>query len=198
MQEAYKDWPVTVVEGTVGTGDISNVVQNVATDANNQPTFECGIWTGGIVPYSTVGYDCAMKNTQFALGLTINNGQDEAAALRQESLIQAIGRATGNISAHEIAHQFIGLCCGMDAHTSDDPAAGGTYNNGIKAGGTPTFFDPNHPNNPYDPNSDLADYTGYGVDGKSIHWEDSVKQKLTACFGTGYRRNNPDCPTPNH
>lgn len=129
---------------------------------------------------------------------TINNAQDEAAALKQQSLIQAIARAIGNISAHEIAHQYLSECCSMDAKTSDDPAAGGTYNNGIKAGGTPTFFDPNHPNNPYDPNSDLADYTGYGVDGQQIHWENSTKAKLAVCLGTGYRKHNSDCPVQNH
>jgi hypothetical protein len=133
-------WPVAVSEGRVGTGDITNVVQDVSIDVHLRPTTDCGDWTGGTIPYSTVGFRCVTENTQWALNITITNAQQESAALQSQNLIQAIGRAVGNISAHEIAHQFLGLCCGMEAKTSQDPNAAGTYNNGVKAGGAPTPY----------------------------------------------------------
>jgi hypothetical protein len=53
----------------------------------------------------------------------------------------------------------------------------GTYNNGDDDG------DPN----PQITNSDPAPYTGYGKDGKPIHWETTTQQALTKCLASGFK-----------
>jgi hypothetical protein len=118
-----------------------------------------------------------MEQAQVALQVVINSASDEATALARPDLIQDIGRGIGNNSAHEIAHQFLVSCCGMDVHTSIDPNSAATYNNG-DADGDPS---------PAVPDSDPAPYTGYGKDKKTpIHWEDNTKRALNACLSTNY------------
>lgn len=177
LKQAYKDWPVVVVEGTPNTGDHQAVVETVSPDLSTS----CGTTNIEIaVPVdSEVWYECNMKEAQAALQVVINNAQDEAVALGRQDLIEAIGRGIGNNAAHEIAHQFLIRCCSMDVLTSKDPNAAATYNNG-DSDGTP---------NPQVADSDPAPYTGFGKDGKtSIHWESTTKDALTKCLGTGYRK----------
>lgn len=118
-----------------------------------------------------------MEEAQVALQVQINNSRDEAKALKRQDLIQAIGRGMGNTAAHEIAHQFLILCCSMDATISADPNAAATYNQG-DADGDPS---------PNVPDSDPATYTGFGKDGKTaIHWESTTQQGLTRCLANGW------------
>ena len=113
-----------------------------------------------------------MAQAQIALKVVINNSADEANALKRQDLIRDIGRGIGNNAAHEIAHQFLGSCCSIDALTSNDPNAAATYNNGEASG------DPN----PDIVNSDPAPFTGFGKDGIPIHWESTTQQALQACL----------------
>lgn len=173
LKQAYKAWPVTVFEGTTG-GDHRAVIQ---TTSNQGPS--CGFTDPNNSPpqLSTVVYECNMEQSQIALQVVINNAPDETVALGRQDLIQAIGRGIGATAAHEIAHQFLGLCCNMDVLTSQDPNAAATYNNGDGDG------DPN----PQVPNSDPAPYTGYGKDGKTpIHWEATTQQDLAKCLASGW------------
>jgi IPT/TIG domain/Bacterial Ig-like domain (group 2)/Beta-propeller repeat/Galactose oxidase, central domain len=169
LKNAYQNWSTTVVveEGTPRTGDHRAVV---LTDYS--------VCNGTIgVHESDIDYNCNMEQAQRALQVIINNSTDEAAALARPDLIRAIGSGIGNNSAHEIAHQFLGLCCGMDASTSTDPSSAATYNNG-DADGDPS---------PTDPNSDPAPYTGFGKDHTTpIHWEAKTKDALNLCLKTNY------------
>ncbi|MGA8872804.1 MAG: SBBP repeat-containing protein, partial [Candidatus Acidiferrales bacterium] len=174
FKKAYKAWPVTIVEGTPGTGDHQAVVYT------SIPSSDCGdtnLNNQAVPKDSAISWECVMEQAQIALQVNINNAQDESNALMRQDLIQAMGRGIGNTAAHEVAHQFLGLCCSMDVFTSADPQAAATYNNG-DGDGNP---------DPSIPNSDPAPYTGYGKDGKTaIHWEDSTDKALTACLGPGW------------
>jgi hypothetical protein len=173
LKQAFNPWSVVVVEGTPNTGDHQAIVQTTSTGQG--PT--CGYTDPNQPVSSTVVYECNMEEAQVALQVVINNAQDEATALGRQDLINAIGRGTGNTAAHEIAHQFLALCCSMDVLTSQDPDAAATYNN-VDADADPS---------PQVPDSDPAPYTGYGKDGKTaIHWENTTKQALTKCLATGW------------
>lgn len=173
LKQAYKPWPVVVVEGTPNTGDHQAVVKTTSTGQG--PT--CGFTNPNQTVNSTIVYECNMEEAQNALQVEISNVQDEAAALARQDLIQAIGRGIGNNAAHEIAHQFLLGCCSMDALSSQDSNAAGTYNSG-DANGSP---------DPQILNSDPSPYTGYAKDGKTeIHWESTTKQALTKCLDAGW------------
>jgi hypothetical protein len=167
LKRAYSPWPVDVqvVEGLPNTGDHQALVKT------SDPVY-CNFTDPNVSPSDTslVSYECNMEQAQWALDTTINNAQDEAQALQSRDLIEAIGRGIGNISAHEIAHQFLVNCCGMDAYTSLDPNAAGTYNNGDADGG-------NEP----------ATYTGFGQNGLGIHWETTTLWALHACLSSGWK-----------
>jgi len=114
-----------------------------------------------------------MLLAQDALQVTINNAQDEVAALAQPALVQAIARGLGNVAAHEIAHQFLGKCCSMDANPQNDPAARGAFN----ATGCNARVDP-------------SPYTGYWPSPRILlHWEQSALDALGQCLGRGWRPN---------
>jgi len=148
-KHAYADWSgVVVVEGAPSTGDHQAVVQTNSAGQGDS----CGS-TDINVPVPVDGevcYECNMREAQIALQVQINNAQDEANALKRPEVVQAIGRGIGNNAAHEIAHQFLVKCCGMDVLISSDPSAAGTYNNG----------DADADPNPLITNSDPAPYTG--------------------------------------
>ena len=74
----------------------------------------------------------------------------------------------------EAPHQL--SCCSMDVLISADSNAAGTYNNG-DANGDPK---------PQITDSDPAPYTGFGKNGKAIHWETTTSQALTKCLGSEY------------
>jgi len=178
LKKAYKQWPVTVVEGKAGTGDNWAIIQDYPP--TGAPATDCGDTSLNQSPpqESTVTYTCVMEQAQWALQIVINNSQDEADALAREDLIQAIGRGMGNTAAHEIAHQFLGLCCNMDVTISTDLNAAATYNQG-DADGDPS---------PNVPDSDPASYTGFGKDEKTaIHWESATQQGLARCLASGWR-----------
>jgi hypothetical protein len=176
LQQAYKQnqWSVVVVEGTPNTGDHQAVVQTTST--NQGPSCGSTNITVANPKDSEVWYECNMEQAQWALQISINTAQDESNALTRQDLIQAIGRGIGNTAAHEIAHQFLLLCCSMDVLISDDSDAAGTYNNGSADGDA----------NPLVINSDPAPYTGYGKDGTPIHWENSTKSALDKCLGSAW------------
>jgi hypothetical protein len=169
LKNAYKDWSATVLveEGAPRTGDHRAVVHTSFSVCNG---------TVGVVE-SDIDYECNVEQAQNALQVMIHNAAEEASALANPDLIRAIGRGIGNNSAHEIAHQFLVLCCGMDALTSVDPNSAATYNNGdVEGDPSPAVVD-----------SDPAPYTGYGKDKKTpIHWEDNTKKALNACLSTNY------------
>jgi hypothetical protein len=174
LKNAFSQWNVTVVEGNPDTGDHQAVVQTTSsgqgatcgsTNINVQQPRDSEVW-----------YECNMEQAQVALQVVVTNAQDESTALKRQDLIQAIGRGIGNNAAHEIAHQFLILCCSMDALISNDPGAAGTYNNG-EADGDP---------NPKIINSDPAPYTGFGKSGKAIFWEDATKTGLGKCLGSSW------------
>jgi hypothetical protein len=170
LQHAYSAWKVVVVEGTPNTGDHQAIVET------NLPVNACGV-TAGSLSTSSLSYECNMEQAQFALQVVINNAQDETAALANQALIQAIGRGVGSNSAHEIAHQFLSACCSMDALTSKDSNAAGTYNNG-DADGDPS---------PNVVNSDPSPYTGYAKDKITpIQWEADTLNALNACIQSGF------------
>jgi len=173
LKKAYRPWlPVVIVEGTPNTGDHQAIVQTSSTG------MACGDTNPNQTKSSTIYYECVMEQAQQALQVVINNASDESNALNRQDLITAIGRGIGNTAAHEIAHQFLGKCCSMDALTSQDPNAAATYNNG-SANGSP---------DPQSPDSEPATYTGYGKDGKTqIHWESSTHRALTECLNAGWR-----------
>lgn len=173
LKKAYAQWPVVVVEGSLGTGDHQAVVQTSYAGT------DCGNTNNNQTASSTVYYECNMEQAQLALQVVINNAQDESKALQRQDLFQAIGRGIGNTAAHEIAHQFLGRCCSMDVLTSADPQSAATYNNGDADG------DPN----PQVTNSDPAAYTGYGKDGKSpIHWESTSQTGPAEVLGSGVQK----------
>jgi hypothetical protein len=184
LKEAFNAWSVVVVEGTPNTGDHQAVVQTNST--NQGPS--CGSTNINVVhpTDSEVWYECNMEQAQWALGIIINNAQDEANALTRQDLIRAIGRGVGNNAAHEIAHQFLIKCCSMDVLISDDPGSAGTYNNGSADGDA----------NPQVINSDPAPYTGYGKSGKPIFWEDATKKALGNCLGKGWHDYTIPCAFP--
>jgi len=172
LKAAYKNWPVTVVEGTAGTGDHGAQVQTSTSST------DCGDTDPTQATQSTVYYECVMEQAEVALQVQINNAQSEATALQRQDLIQAIGSGIGNTAAHEIAHQFLLKCCSMDVKISADPNAAATYNQGDSDGDPSTNV----------PDSDPATYTGYGKDGKtSIHWENTTEQALAKCLGSGWK-----------
>jgi hypothetical protein len=184
LKEAFRRWNVNVVEGRPGTGDHQAVVQTTSTDQGPS----CGS-TNINVQHPTdseVWYECNMEQAQWALSIAINNTQDENNALNRKDLIQAIGRGIGNNAAHEIAHQFLILCCSMDAHIKDDPHAAGTYNNGSANGDA----------DPDVVNSDPSPYTGYWKDGKTaIKWESTTQAALDKCLADGWRYFSIACST---
>ncbi len=71
--ENFSRCDLVVVTGTLVAAEM---------DQNNQPTPDCGDFSGGIPPYSVVGYSCVMMNGQYAFNVVINNSNDEAAALQ--------------------------------------------------------------------------------------------------------------------
>jgi hypothetical protein len=164
LKTAYKDWAVvvSVSEGLPGTGDNTAIVQDVAP---NPP--DCGDTSSNqIGPKFTsyVSYQCSVENAQWALNIAINNAQDEAAALQRQDLIEAIGRGAGNIAAHEIAHQFLSLCCNMDQNLSAGNA--NVYNQA---------------------NLSFADiFTGFANDGQPIKWDPVTSQSLGKCLSNGW------------
>ena len=168
-RDAYSGVPVTVPEGSQG-GD-------ARTEVLNEDTLEappgCGSTDYGTRPwYHKVGYIRNMGEAQDALQVVINNAQDESAVLTQRlDLIQAIGRGIGHIAAHEVAHQFLGLCCAMDANPGTDPSARGTIN----ATGCNGRTDP-------------SPWTGYWPAPKILlHWEQPTLDALGRCLGKGWR-----------
>lgn len=175
FKKAYEQWPVIVSEGVPNTGDVRVEVDQVFSGLPS-----CGNTNDNHTPHnqSYVYYDCAMKNAQLALLVSITNVQERDLALSQRSLIQAIGRGVGSHAAHEAAHLFLVRCCGMDANITSDPAAAGTYNHDSADG------DPR----PQYTNSDPAPYTGFWKDGvTAIHWQNVTQQKLQQCLGKGWR-----------
>jgi hypothetical protein len=165
-QDAYSGVnPVTVFEGESG-GDA------VVTIVNRIPGVEV---CGGTNPNNTVqhqvDYVSNMSEAQAALQVTITNLQNEQAVLASDtSLFQAIGRGIGTTAAHEIAHQFLILCCDMDANPRTDLNARGTFN----ATGCNGLADP-------------SPWTGYWPSPKiDLHWEAPTLNALGQCFGKGW------------
>jgi len=177
VQHAYHGFPVTVVEGTSGTGDHRAYVM---THQNIDPTSpDCGDTSPQQFPIETdsqVDYTRNMEEAQSALKLSIRNASDEAAALKRNDLFQAIGRGIGSVSAHEIAHHFLLLCCNMDANPNDDPGALATYNHGHVCSGT------------FDPSFWIGYYPSPRI---NLHWEAPEPfQSLTKCLNYGWRDSN--------
>jgi hypothetical protein len=173
LQDAYSGVPVTVVEGT-GGGDANATVLNHQTIT---PKTSYGATDTNNVGNHQVDYINNMEDGQWAYSVTITNAQDEATALQQRTdLIAAIGRAIGNTAAHEIAHQFLVACCGMDANPQTDPNALATFNAGASS-----------------PSIDPSFWTGYsGSPKKYLHWQDSeysptALKALGQCLGGGWR-----------
>jgi hypothetical protein len=169
LKQAYFGFPVTAVEGTPNTGD------NQATVMTRQtllPTPNCGVT---FIKTTQVDYLNNMLNAQDALQITITNAATEASALQNPNLIQAIGRGIGNVAAHEIAHQFLVLCCDMDANPTTDANARGAYN----AGGCTASVDP-------------SPWLGYWPSPKlGLHWETPALQGLDSCLNRGWRDLSP-------
>jgi len=186
IKDAYSTWPVTVVEGDANTGDARATV--VQTEP--QGTFlTCGVTPNDGQHESTVYYKTIMEEAQNALQAVINNQADENKALNNLSLITAIGRGIGTNSAHELAHQFLALCCEMDADPVQDPNAKGTYNEGNSCDGDP---------NPDNSTSDPAFWTGFWKDGKTpIHWEDQTGKGLQTCLTPGWHSRGTCNKSPN-
>jgi hypothetical protein len=174
LKRAYYGFPVTVVEGTSGTGDDRATVLDHQTVSPDRSI--CGITDSQQFPRETasqVDYIRNMRQAQDALKVTITDSQSEAAALRRTDLIQAIGRGIGTYAAHEIAHHFLLKCCDMDTDPggSDDPAARATYNNPLCVGG-----------------ADQSPWTGYWQNPLIYqHWEGPSLQGLNQCLNRGWR-----------
>jgi hypothetical protein len=168
LKDAYSGVPVTVVEGTSGTGDAS------ATILNHQTLTTSTVYgiTDPTNKLSQVDYINVMEGGQAPYNVVINNAQDETNALQQRTdYIRAIGRAIGNNAAHEIAHQFLFSCCDMDADPGTDPNAKGTYN----AKGSAPIDDPTF-------------WTGYWPNPLIyLHWESPALSGLGQCLGGGWR-----------
>ena len=161
--KAYIRFPVTVhiFESDSGGNVAAHVIDSVPT---------CGLTNGPFWTNHTVGYLESMQNAQSALKVVINNAQDENAALSNPALIQAIGRGIGNIATHEIAHQFLALCCTMDADPADDPNARGAYNAGSCSGIT-----------------DPSPWLGFWPNPKiELHWEQPAFDALSQCLAGGW------------
>jgi len=170
LKDAYSGAPVTVVEGTPGTGDHRANVLNHQTLDLNHPLCGATDVTNPRVTDSQVDYIMNMENAQGAYQVPINNAQDKATALNRTDLIQAIGRGIGNTAAHEIAHHFLFLCCDMDADPQTDPAARGTFN----ATGCNASTDP----------SPWTDY--WPTPRINMHWEPPALQALSQCLSKGW------------
>jgi hypothetical protein len=179
LKDTYISMPVNIVEGTqhvVGAhdGDSFTTVVNEDIDLESPPG--CGA-TSSLNPQylRQVGYVRNVIEAQDATGISFGSASQAAAALRSRpDLINAIGRGIGHIAAHEIAHQFLVRCCGMDADPSTDLAARGTIN----ATGCNGKTDP-------------SPWTGYWPSPRiDLHWEPVTLDALTQCLSGGFRAFN--------
>jgi len=113
---------------------------------------------------------------QAATGLTwtsSNAGIIAATSFIWLILVKAIGRGLGNVAAHEIAHQYLGRCCAMDADPQTDLAARGAFNAGVCNG-----------------SRDPSPYTGYWPQPRILlHWEQPSLVALGQCLSRGWRPN---------
>jgi hypothetical protein len=174
LQDAYSGLPTTVaVKEGASRGDNRATVLNevpISSDCGDTNPNQGGLTAG--FHDSEVNYVVNMEQAQTALNISIANAQDEAAALQQIALMDAIGMGIGNTAAHEIAHQFLKKCCSMDANPSKDPDAKGAYNaTGCTAAADPT------------------PWTGYwpGPPKVYIHWEKPTLTGLTQCLANGWQ-----------
>jgi len=174
LKDAFSGVPVTVVEGTAGTGDDRATVlnsQNLVNGPNCGATNPNAILADGRVHDSQVDYLMNMENAQYAYGIQITNSQDEANALKSTNLLQAIGRGIGVTSAHEIAHHFLAGCCAMDADPAQDAEARGAINATGCSG-----------------SSDPSPWTGFWPNPIiGLHWEPSTLLGLSRCLSRGWR-----------
>jgi len=171
LKKAYLGWPVTVREGAANTGDNRALIQNTSGAVG-----ACGLTTNVLLRTSWVGFDCVGTQAQKALGIHPQNAEEMAIASQRRDLMESIGRGVGAIAAHEIAHQFLNKCCGMDLYTHEDSNAAATYNNASEDG------DPSEQNIDSEP----ATYTGYGKDGTLIHWQNITRNVLNLCLSRGW------------
>jgi Bacterial Ig-like domain (group 2)/Protein of unknown function (DUF1573)/IPT/TIG domain/Abnormal spindle-like microcephaly-assoc'd, ASPM-SPD-2-Hydin/Galactose oxidase, central domain len=174
LKDEYSAWPVTVVEGTPGTGDARATVLNHQTLLG---TASFGATDPNNITVHQVDYILNMEDAQEAYGTVINNAHDENGVLQKRTdMIQAIGKAVGNTAGHEIAHQFLLECCDMDANPQTDPNARGTYN----AAGSNALDDPSF-------------WTGYWPNPIIyLHWQNqggspTAQDALSQCLGKGWR-----------
>jgi outer membrane protein assembly factor BamB len=170
IKDAYRGFWIVIAEGTAGTGDHRATVLNSQTLVH---TPACGATNSNVLQVrdSQVDYLMNMENAQVALRVTINNAEDESAALRRFDLLQAIGRGIGVTTAHEIAHHFLFACCSMDADPATDPLARGTYN----ATGCSASTDP-------------SPWTGFWPNPIiKLHWEPPALRGLNECLNAGWQ-----------
>lgn len=192
LREAYKDYPVTIVEGTLGTGDVRVTIPNLP------PSTAAGLcgntdFTKDRDHMTTVPYQTHMEFAQEAISLKITNAQQEASALKNANLIRAIANGIGNVSAHEIAHQFLVSCCDMDVDVPD-PLAGTVLDPVAAANSLGTYNRHNcEPSpDPTNPTSDPSPWTGLMKDRKtSIHWQDLTAHGLSNCLKPGWHAGTP-------
>jgi hypothetical protein len=97
-----------------------------------------------------------MDEAQWALNLQNTDLSKKRGTPKFQQLLQDIGSGIGNTGAHEIAHQWLDVACGMNDH---DPNKLGVYDGG----------------NPTDPTF----YTGVGPSGEPIHWSLPTAKRLT-------------------
>src|ERR1700683_2297734 len=86
IKKAYLGFPVTVVEGTPGTGDDLATVLNHETWQPNAPG--CGATPTNGSRSSQIDYINIMKQAQSALQIPITDAATEASALQSPTLIQ--------------------------------------------------------------------------------------------------------------
>jgi hypothetical protein len=184
--------PVVVSEGTFGTGDVQLTVLNAPSSASQGACGNTDL-TQRANQISAVFYGNNMSFGQEAIQIKINSQSDAVKASTSPSLMKAIGRGLGNIGAHELAHQFLVRCCGMDDDllAQPDPLTGQVTAAAQAAAratlGTYDRHDCNPDPDPKDLTSDPSPWTGYWKDGVTpIHWEDQTKKALDRCLRPGW------------
>lgn len=208
FRAAYSIFPVTVFEGSANAAaDAYALVMNHQNLSNSydggdtppRPNRGISPPTAFTNQMSQIDYINIMLEAQTALGIVINNAQDETTALNQQALMQAIGTGIGNTSAHEVAHQFLLSCCDMDSSplspsnfnpipTEADANARGAWNAGGFSG-----------------KSDPSFWIGYWPSPKiALHWENTANPDgspnalvgLETCLATGWYVTSASCWQP--
>jgi hypothetical protein len=148
LKKAFQAFPARVLSMKTDDQQFTNMVEVSGALYYDGSSVKCGL-TGPNKPKSTAWYPCNLTQAQFALNLQDTDLSATTSSPNFTGVLRAAGEGIGNTAAHEIAHQFLDMLCGM----TDDPNRVGVYDGGSADSG-----------------NDPSMYTGVGPNGQAIHW----------------------------